>query len=172
MLVQDLDKLVKSERNENSRIIGEIGAEQFVKRHIEEVGGTNPQPIFGGPGEKSRSGEFDTVWSYQVSGKDASGRSVETTKYIVVEAKGGRSGLEDRDVGDPAGRRAYQGSREYYDATLDSMEGSSNAKARDAAQALREARAKNVSYFMAKTPIARSGRVVDTVDVQEFNLEN
>jgi hypothetical protein len=92
---------------EQSQIIGELGAYGFVKTQY-----PGAELVYGGPGAKSRPGDFDLV--FRLNQPDGS------VTFIVVEAKGGSSPLGTRQVGTTI---ETQGTRKYLEAIAENMTG-------------------------------------------------
>lgn len=108
---------------EQSQLIGELGAYAHVRQQF-----PGAEVIYGGPGAKSRPGDFDLV-ARQVQ---ADG----TVRFIVIEAKGGNAALGTRKVGN---RHQTQGTREYFQAIakhMSGMDGAENAGARETGKRL------------------------------------
>jgi len=155
------------EMNEASRLIGERSAAIWTRRKY--PGPPEPIPMWGGEG--SRPGDFDQIWQCTeiVAGK-------KQTVWIVVEAKGGASGLGSRRV-QATGQRAQQGTQAYFDDILRNMF-DMGGDARKAVVALRKGRAAGepVRYMHIEAPMSyvnESGVVksrLDDVQVREFDL--
>jgi hypothetical protein len=98
------------EMNVASRLIGERSAEVWARRRY--PGPPPAQLRYGGAG--SRPGDFDQIWecTETVAGQ-------KRTVWLVVEAKGGSSGLGSRRVA--SGQRAEQGTKLYFTDILNSM---------------------------------------------------
>jgi hypothetical protein len=124
-------------------------------------------------GAGSRSGDFDQVW--QRTSVSAAGKTEFLLEHIVVEAKGGASGLGTRQAG-PI--RAQQGTREYFQSIVDNMLKGDAAMQKAAAQLdTAIAEVDKVKYVLVKVPIesgtlgrAGSASTVTGVVVNEFNL--
>ena len=138
--------------NEASRLLGEKAGDTYMAAHF-----PGAEKMYPAAGAGSRSGDFDQIW------RTSDG------KYVVVEAKGGGSGLGERTVA--AGHRAQQGSSDYFDDIVRNM-GGSRAGA-DAADELLAARAAgNVQYLEVRAPIGTKGGApaLRDIEVSEFNL--
>ncbi len=97
---------------------------------------------FGGPGSPTQSGVFDQVW--RVPGKGKNGGDL----WIVVEAKGGSSGLGTKVVG---GKEVEQGTKPYFEFTAKQMAGSEKTK--NIGDALQDAlKNGDVEYIKVNTP--------------------
>lgn len=97
---------------------------------------------FGGPGSRTQSGVFDQVW--RVPGKGKNGADL----WIVVEAKGGSSGLSTKVVG---GNEVEQGTRPYFASTAEQM--AKAKKTQTIGDALQDAlKDGNVQYITVNTP--------------------
>jgi hypothetical protein len=137
--------------SEQSRVIGETGAEQYVRQTYPDA-----KLVYGGPSGSSQSGDFDQIW--RIPGPDGD-------RFILVEAKGGAATLGTKVVGNTV---ETQGTRKYYDAILQEM-WNSNPALRPLINDVRAAYNEgNVSYLEVKTPIVGSG--VTTVKVREFDV--
>jgi hypothetical protein len=99
-----------AEMREQSRLIGEKVGKKVVEA---EFGGKGKLDLLYG-GESSRSGDFDLVYRLTDSSK-----TPPVISYIIVEAKGGSSGLGVRGVG--GGEYAEQISRKYFDSIVANM---------------------------------------------------
>ncbi|HEX6739018.1 MAG TPA: hypothetical protein VF310_12135 [Vicinamibacteria bacterium] len=89
-----------------SRELGEMAGEAFMDRQF-----PGAEKVYPPDGAPSRSGDFDQVWK----AKDEHGRDI----LVVVEAKGGSSGLGGRLLAD--GSYAQQGSAAYFDRIVEVM---------------------------------------------------
>jgi Domain of unknown function (DUF4157) len=97
---------------------------------------------FGGPGSTTQSGVFDQVWLVPGAGKNGA------DLWIVIEAKGGSSGLGTKVVG---GKQVEQGTRPYFEFTAQQMAGSKKTKT--IGDALEDAlKNGNVQYTTVNTP--------------------
>ncbi len=139
--------------NDQSRLIGEHGAESAIKTRY-----ADPELVYGGPGAASKSGDFDQVWKAG-------------DQYIVVEAKGGSAPLGSRRVSNQV---ASQGTREYFEEIVRLMSKSKNPETAKLADELTEAmKAGKVTYLEARTPIRiggdGKGQSAD-VKLREFDL--
>ena len=146
----------RAEVNDSSRQLGERAGDAFMARDF--PGAEKVYPPSGAP---SRSGDFDQVWK----AKDPqTGADV----WVVVEAKGGSSGLGTRGTGD--GLRAQQGSAEYFDSIVSDMKKRGEAVADD----LELARlGDNVRYFETRAEIGtKAGKdVLKDIKVGEFDMK-
>lgn len=125
---------------EASNTIGETGAEYLI-RNSPEFEGYNM--IYGGPEAPSLAGDFDQIWVNPGPPK----------KYLIVEAKGGSSGLGSRNT--PTGR-AEQGSKPYAESIINEMK--SNPKVNpEVKQALLDINPKNTQYLHVQAPIQSKG---------------
>jgi hypothetical protein len=152
--------------NEASRLIGERSAAVWARRKY--PGPPAPEPVYGGAG--SRPGDFDQVWKCTevVGGKPR-------TVWVVVEAKGGSSSLGSKRTAE--GLRAEQGTRLYFDDTLNLMV-KMGGDARAAATRVIDGRraGDQVRYMHIEAPMSykNEGGVVksqlDDVRIREFDL--
>ncbi|MBL8150460.1 MAG: DUF4781 domain-containing protein [Blastocatellia bacterium] len=151
---------------QKSRELGEMAGEQWVKATF----GKDAKLLWGGSTKASTSGDFDQVWL--VKGKDNKER------FVVIEAKGGSSGLGTRNLAD--GTVAEQGTRSYFEEIAKLMiateKSASKVKLKDAdtvgGKLLKALRSKEVDYYEVRAPIAvQSGTpVAQNVKVRQFDI--
>jgi len=145
------------EVNDASRELGEMAGEAFVDRQF-----PGAEKIYPADGAPSRSGDFDQVWK----AKDEHGREV----LVVVEAKGGSSGLGQRELAD--GTKAQQGSAAYFDRIVEIMRQSpSGAKAADEISWHRTW--DTVRYFEVRAPLKEDSKgqaQLQPLQSREFDL--
>ncbi|MEM6721431.1 MAG: hypothetical protein AAF611_19045 [Bacteroidota bacterium] len=135
---------VANKKVKNSERIGDIGAEDAVKKKHTNITHTE---TFEGPGV------FDQV------------HKTKDGKFVIVEAKGGSSTLGSAKHGT---QRVEQGSREYFDYIIQRMKDSGDAAkvkmARDLKRAIKQ---KKVKFYKAQTPINSAGQAQSTI-LSEF----
>ncbi|WP_226916183.1 RHS repeat-associated core domain-containing protein [Pseudoalteromonas undina] len=146
--------------NEQSAKIGEKAADMAVKANYPDYKRIHPDSL---DDSTSVSGNFDMV--YQNSEGDV----------IIVEAKGGKSPLGKKQIGD---KDYQQGTPEYAEAITDNMRKNSkvNGKTdREAASAIMEAMddGNDVKYLHIETPITNTstGSTVSEVNISEFDID-
>ncbi|WP_298511798.1 hypothetical protein [uncultured Kordia sp.] len=131
---------VTNKKVKNSEQIGDIGAEDAIKK---KHGNINHTDTFEGPGV------FDQV------------HKTDTGDFILVEAKGGSSTLGSAKHGT---QRVEQGTKEYFDYVLGRMRGSGDAAKMRMADDLEAAYdLGNVRFYKAQTPINSAGQAQSTV---------
>jgi hypothetical protein len=145
---------LRGEVNRASWRLGEDAADAYMQSEF--PGGTKLYPP---PGAPARSGDFDQVWKVIDENGDEA--------LVVVEAKGGRSGLGWRNVD---GVPYQQGNPRYLDSIIDAM--METPEGRAAARQLRRAGTGEVRYLEIRQPIGtRDGHsVLREVEVKEFDL--
>lgn len=142
-----------------SEQLAEVAATIHVKNKY-----PNAELVFGGPGSTTQSGVFDQVW--RVPGRGKNGGDL----WVVVEAKGGSSDLGTKKVGT---QEVQQGTREYFN---DTVEGMSNMKSDPAAEKAGlglESAGDDVEYLWVKAPYKpEPGGVVKLGDarIEQFNI--
>jgi hypothetical protein len=140
--------------SEQSRIVGEIGARQYVEQTY-----PNARLVYGGPNAGSQAGDFDQIW--RVPGTNGTG-----DRFILVEAKGGSATLGTRRIGTQV---ETQGTTAYYNEIMSIMSRSQDPNVRRLMDEVRGAHDRGgVSYLEIKTPI--HGGAVDDVRVREFRI--
>ncbi|WP_348983609.1 RHS repeat-associated core domain-containing protein [Pseudoalteromonas sp. 2CM37A] len=146
--------------NEQSAKIGEKAADMAVKANYPDYKRIHPDSL---DHSTSVSGNFDMV--YQNSDGDV----------IIVEAKGGKSPLGKKQIGD---QDYQQGTKKYAQAITENMKknGKVNGKTdREAASAIMEAMddGNEVKYLHIETPIINTstGSTISEVNISEFDID-
>ncbi|GEK77651.1 hypothetical protein PAT01_29550 [Pseudoalteromonas atlantica] len=146
--------------NEQSAKIGEKAADMAVKANYPDYKRIHPDSL---DHSTSVSSNFDMV--YQNSDGDV----------IIVEAKGGKSPLGKKQIGD---KDYQQGTPEYAEAITENMKknGKVNGKTdREAASAIMEAMddGNEVKYLHIETPIINTstGSTISEVNISEFDID-
>jgi hypothetical protein len=149
----DIASKAKGQVNKASESLGEHGADAAIKSKFPGAEQTFPPPGMKAGGKYT----LDLVY------KDGD-------RLIVVEAKGGASELATRTV--EGGKIAQQGSKEYLNATLDSMERRGGKYAEAAAEVREALKNGKVDYYKAKTPIGtkKGSAVVKPTTLQKFAI--
>ncbi|MET0342868.1 MAG: polymorphic toxin-type HINT domain-containing protein [Polyangiales bacterium] len=151
-----------------SRRAGEAAAEAAAVRIAAQMPGGRLERIYPPPNDPnpgSQSGDFDRVFAVRFD----DGRP---TQYLVIEAKGGSSGLGTRMVD---GDRAQQGTLLYYMSIVNNMASSPPGSPMHAAgRELSTNMGPNVHYLHVQLPIERSpangGSVPGDMRVREFDI--
>jgi len=143
--------------NEQSAKIGEKAADMAVKAKYPDYERIHPDSL---DDSTSVSGNFDMVY------KNADG------DVIIVEAKGGKSPLGKKQIGDVD---YQQGTMEYAEAITENMgEKSAGTTDKKAAKAIKNVAKKNrkVQYLHIETPIVKTdaGSTVSEVKISEFDI--
>jgi hypothetical protein len=133
--------------NKQSEMLGERAAETYVKGQFPGIG----PPVYRGSG----AGRFDLIYKW----KDAGGNDI----FIVVEAKGGSSGLGTRQLA--TGVTAEQGTGEYLDDIAQAMVGRRETLGVDLQLAKAQGR---VKYLKVQAPINSDPGAI--VRVGEFDI--
>lgn len=173
-----------AEERAASRKLGEVAADHYMKeryaedrkaedlekglrREVETVERVYPPPDETDP--VSRKGEFDQVWKVSMSDGEE--------RFIVVEAKGGRSHLIDKEI---RGTRYQQGTVEYFNDTVAEMANNSDADTykgtvkRTVAVNLRDAKTEEkVDYIFIEATIVQKNNedALGNIKVSKFILE-
>lgn len=154
----------RSGLNRASERVGMYGSDLYVRQQYPGATRLYPRDGIFAPGQP---GDFDLI--YEVTDGN-------TTRFVVVESKGGSSALGSRRVGDGS-VRAQQGTREYYDEILNRMIGSGDPAMQAAAQRLLLANPQSaVDYLHIKARI--KNEVIDgvprstgrNIEVNRFDL--
>ena len=143
--------------NEQSAKIGEKAADMAVTATYPGYKRIHPDNL---DESTSKSGNFDMV--YQNAQGDV----------IIVEAKGGKSPLGKKQIGD---QDYQQGTAKYAEAITEIMDESSlNTSDKDAANALKQASimGNKIQYLHVETPIIKTkdGSAVAQVKISEFDI--
>jgi hypothetical protein len=153
---------VGAQVNEQSRKLGEVWAEAFMKEHF--PGFKRVYPPEGAP---SRSGDFDEIW--EGTAQNAKGKFV--VQQVVIEAKGGGAQLGSRRLRGTQ-IRAQQGNRAYFAEILQNMQDSADDVVRGAAERMKATGMKNVRYVLVKGTVSVEGgkSTSNVAVVREFDL--
>ena len=150
---------------EASRDIGELAAQEYMaQRH--------PEYVQEKLGTGSQRDVFDQVYTY-------TDPETGVEKFIIVEAKGGKSPLGSRRV-HGGGKRAEQGTREYFDEIVAKMTSSENPDIRRVGEKLTlvENPEEVVKYLHVETAIEKGstgdgggpGSSIKQISGREFDL--
>jgi hypothetical protein len=144
--------MARHEVNSASRQMGERASQVFMEGNFQDA--RQWHPFTSELDEPSLSHEFDQVWTV----KDPTNSG--DTLYVVVESKGGTSGIGTRTLAD--GTVVQQGTREYYQATAESMI-ENGARRQDAnlmkrgEELMKAIDDENVLYYKVQAPIGPQG---------------
>lgn len=155
--------LARYEINSTSRQMGERAGQVFMEGNFKDA--RQWHPFTSELDEPSLNREFDQVWTV----KDPTNSN--DTLFVVVESKGGTSGIGTRTLDD--GTVVQQGTREYYQATAEDMIRNGQARGdlnleqrgRDLKAAIDN---ENVLYYKVQAPIGPQG--VTEVEATRFYI--
>ncbi|PTX63136.1 hypothetical protein C8N46_102539 [Kordia periserrulae] len=140
---------VTNKKVKNSEQIGDIGAEDAIKKKHTNISETHTHE---GPGV------FDQV------------HKTESGEYIIVEAKGGSSTLGSAKHN---GFRVEQGTAEYFEYVIERMRNSGGAKKKLADEIMENydlnGGFSQIKFYKAQTPIDANGQALNTI-LTEFSI--